>query len=587
MRKFVGLVALGLIFGSAALGCAVEADEVASPVGRTSFALQINGGSIALAPGESVQVDAMPVDASGRLFRGLFTLSFSSTSPAVADVSPAGVVTGRAPGKATISVSAVRVDTGATADASVAVVVGGAASAPDASVGAPSPDAGTSSSPEAGSLPTASGPTSRTTLSSTTANIVNPERGFYGWSGSDFVNGFDAGSVSGAYNAGQRLVLAIVKLDAYRTSDLPASFLTSLGQRFASVRAAGMKTTLLFTYDFSSGGNDATASQIKRHLEQLAPVLSANADVIPYMRAGFIGAWGEWHSSKAGNACNGVNYGTSCATADANRLIVRDALLANVPATTQIQFRYPSDLVKWYPTPGQAPRVGMHNDCYLAGPSDSGTYQSQSQRDYAKALTTTAAFGGETCDGVETPTRTSCSDILSEGPQYHLAWLNVNYSPLFINAWKSGGCYDQVASFMGYRVQLDAVTAPVVAPVGTSATVSVELRNVGWSRLFSERKLRVILKSGATSLAATSVVDLRSLAAQATASTTVQIAVPIPAGTPSGDYQVSLALPDAFPSLAGDARFAVRFANADDAAKNQGWDATTASFRTGASIKVQ
>ena len=56
-----------------------------------------------------------------------------------------------------------------------------------------------------------------------------------------------------AYTGGKRLVLALVPLDSYRVTDLPASFLTTLGARFASVRAAGMKTTLLFSYDFGGG----------------------------------------------------------------------------------------------------------------------------------------------------------------------------------------------------------------------------------------------------------------------------------------------------------------------------------------------
>jgi hypothetical protein len=104
------------------------------------------------------------------------------------------------------------------------------------------------------------------------------------------VNGFDLASVQSAYNAGQRLVFAKVQLDSYRTSDLPSSFLSSLSARFASVRSAGMKVSLLFNYDFGAGGNDASPAQIKRTSEQLKPVLEANADVIPFMRAGFIGA---------------------------------------------------------------------------------------------------------------------------------------------------------------------------------------------------------------------------------------------------------------------------------------------------------
>ena len=51
----------------------------------------------------------------------------------------------------------------------------------------------------------------------------------------------------------------------------------------------------------------------------------------------------------------------------------------------------------------------------------------------------------------------ACSDILSEGAAYHLAYLNISYDTDFINSWKSGGCYDQVARSMGYRLQVDQV----------------------------------------------------------------------------------------------------------------------------------
>lgn len=112
------------------------------------------------------------------------------------------------------------------------------------------------------------------------------------------------------------------------------------------------------------------------------------------MRAGFIGAYGDG-PSQSGNSCGYNSGSTTCATADANRLIIRDALVANVPPATQIGFRLPNDLQKWYPTATGNGRVGMHNDCFLAGPDDSGTYSSTDQRTFSvKNLSKTAAFGG-------------------------------------------------------------------------------------------------------------------------------------------------------------------------------------------------
>jgi hypothetical protein len=424
-------------------------------------------------------------------------------------------------------------------------------------------------------------------FSTTTADFPNPDRGFYAWGGSNFITAFDLGSIQGAYASGMRLALATVPLDSYRTTDLPASFLNTLSARFAAVRAAGMKVTLLFGYDFTANGNDATAAQIKRHLEQLQPILAANADVIPFMRAGFIGAWGEWHSSKSGNSC-GYNSGTtSCTTSDANRAIVRDALLANVPATTQIGFRYPSDLQKWYPLADGPARVGAHNDCFLAGPTDTGTYTSSSQRPYVQTLTQRAAFGGETCENAEAPLRNTCADILSEGALYHLAWLNSTYAPSVMASWKSGGCYTQVSRTMGYRLQLDALAHDTTATRGGSTSFVVDLRNVGWARMFTPRKLVITLRhktSGATITGAAG--DLSTLTSQASASTRITVTVPIPAGAQTGDYEVRLSAPDIFASTAADARFAVRFANADNPGAAQAWDATTASFIVGNSMTV-
>ncbi|MBC7547470.1 MAG: DUF4832 domain-containing protein, partial [Polaromonas sp.] len=414
-------------------------------------------------------------------------------------------------------------------------------------------------------------------FSGTTEDFPNPERGFYGESGEDFVTSMDLNSVRLSSAQGQRLVLARVLLKKYRTTDLPANWLANLNTSFSKIRAEGMKVTLLFSYDFTATGRDATAAQIKRHLEQLQPVLRANADVIPFMRAGFIGAWGEWHSSKSGNSC-GYNSGTTtCAKADANRLIVRDALLTNVPTTTQIGFRLPLDLQKWYPMATQQSRAGVHNDCFLAGPTDTGTYENPDARPYTQTLSTQTAFGGETCENAEIPLRNTCPDILGEGALYHLAWLNAQYAPSVLNAWKASGCYAEVSRSMGYRLQLDALGLASEAARGEALSVALDLRNIGWARLFSARPVVVTLQHRATGFTFNgSGSNLQTLPSQASVSTRLTIGLTVPADAPVGDYDVLLSAPDIFSSTAGTSTFAVRFANADNAVLAQAWNAGTA-----------
>ena len=422
----------------------------------------------------------------------------------------------------------------------------------------------------------------------TDADFPNPDRGFYTAVAPDFLSVPGRGSLRAARLAGRRLVTARVQLDAWRDTDLPPSLLVALGERLAQVRSAGMKVTLLFNYDFSEAGQDASAERIRSHLQQLKPVLAAYADVIPFMRAGFIGAWGEWHSSGAGNSCTGRPGSEACAQAESKRLIVRDALLENVPATTQIGIRFPADLMQWYPDPAQQSRLGLHNDCLLAGPSDTGTYTRPGQREYVQALSARTAFGGETCVSGETPVRDTCADILAEGARYHLAWLNADYAPSVIEGWQAQGCLARVSAFMGYRLQLDAIAHAGEVARGQALSFDIDVRNVGWARFFTPRRLVVTLRhriSGAQWAAAAG--DLRDLPAQATASSRIQVALSVPAVAELGDYEVWLGVPDSFAATQGDPRFAVRFANADTPDGLQAWSASQGRFRTGSTVRVR
>ena len=426
------------------------------------------------------------------------------------------------------------------------------------------------------------------TFAPSEADFPNPDRGFYSTASWDFLVALDSDVVRRVRSEGRRLLMARVQLDAWRDADLPPSLLAALDQRLAEVRAAGMKVTLLFNYDFSEAGQDASADRIRSHLQQLKPVLAAHAAVIPFMRAGFIGAWGEWHSSASGNSCTGRPGTAACAAAEANRRIVRDALLDNVPETTQIGIRFPSDLIRWYPDPAQQRRLGLHNDCFLVGPSDTGTYTQPGQRDYVQALSAHTAFGGETCEGAQTPVRDTCADILVEGRQYHLAWLNADYAPSVIDGWRAQGCLPQVSASLGYRLQLDALAHAGVAARGEQLAFDVDLRNVGWARFFTPRRLVVTLRHRKTGALWSGVAgDLRELPAQATTSSRLRVTVSVPAQAEPGEHDVLLGVPDVFAATEGDPRFAVRFANANSTDGQQTWSVTLGRFRTGSIVWVR
>lgn len=437
-----------------------------------------------------------------------------------------------------------------------------------------------------------------TQFSGTDAEIANPERGFYRWAWTD-LDQFSKSDGADAYKNGIRIVYAMVRLDGYKSSALPASLLSRLRTAFANARQSGVKVIPRFVYNYPASETeyrdvtDASLSRVLAHIAQLKPVLQENTDVIAYLQAGFIGAWGEWHTSSSGLASS------------TNRTAIRDALLDAMPKDQFVQFRYPPHLMAWFASaPGEssalngsaASRSGVHNDCFLASATDVGTYSDNAstrteQRNYTMALSKVSPFGGETCDPADedgAQPRTSCAAILGEGKQFSLTYLNSEYyTEAFHSRWKKDGCYAEVQRSMGYRLEFLSTEHAATAAAGAAWPIRMAVRNVGWARPYKPRQLSVFLKhrvSGNVLKLVTSV-DPRTWTASNTFAH--DISVVIPSTAQPGDYDIYLALPDGAAQINGDPRFAVRPANADNAGSRQAWDAALGAFSTGTIVTVK
>lgn len=418
----------------------------------------------------------------------------------------------------------------------------------------------------------------------------NPERGFYVWA-ADHLLRWTSDDAASQHAKGHRLVYAVVRLDAYRTQNLSEQLLQDIHARMAIARQHGLKLILRFAYNYPGAGadytkaKDATLTQVLAHIAQLRPVLRSNADVIAYLQAGFIGAWGEWHSS------------SNNLTEPAARTAIRRALLAAMPATHSVQFRYPPHLMAWSPSPptaadtSLAARSGFHNDCFLASTTDVGTYSEAAatraqERAWVTALGDVAPFGGETCTP-DTGARLECQDIQAEGASLNLTYLNEGYHEDFIANWKTQGCYATVDRKMGYRFTFESVTHPASVARGQSLSVQAALRNDGWSRSHLPRRFQLLLvnkSSGREFRLNVANVNPRDWRPQVRS--TPQGTVTVPRTVPAGNYDVYLALPDGAATLANLPRYAIRPANANNAAKGQSWDASKGAFKLGSTLAV-
>ncbi len=384
----------------------------------------------------------------------------------------------------------------------------------------------------------------------------NPERGFYG-----AVDISSETDLTWVRDAGHTLAFSYVRLDDYRSADLPSSLLDDAARGLAAARAAGLKVILRFAYNagpYPDSEPDASKAWVLAHLTELQPLLAEHEDVIALVQAGLIGAWGEWHTST-----NGLDNPT-------DRKDILLALLAALPATRMTQLRYPPDRSEIFgdaPSEAQAfdasdaARTGLHNDCFLASDDDLGTYPSdaiESWKDYVAEAGRFTVVGGETC--ALAPPRSSCDSALAEMERLHFTFINEDYHPDVVAAWQSEGCYDEIRARLGYRLALaQASFAESVRP-GGSFVLEVALDNLGYAALFNPRSLFVVLeRPGERLVAEASAVEPRRWAPGETSTFALRLRLPAELG--EGTYRLALWLPDASAALRERPEYAIRFAN--------------------------
>jgi hypothetical protein len=382
---------------------------------------------------------------------------------------------------------------------------------------------------------------------------VNPERGYYAT-----LNLFSTTSAASLRAKGHSLGISIVRLDDYRFKSLDSTFINNLNAGFARARTAGVKVILRFAYNADTVA-DASKSRILGHLTQLAPVLQQNADVIAVMQAGFIGAWGEWHSST-----NGLDT-------DANRTEILNAILKALPAHRAVQVRTPMFKAKAFGSTALSSseafsgssraRTGHHNDCFLASSSDFGTFASPvaTWKSYVGSDTQFVPQGGETC---AVSAYSTCSAALADLTAQHWSYLNKEYKAAVLADWDAKGCGSEIKRRLGYRFAFKRVAHNSKVRPGGVLDVEMHIKNYGFATPFNFREIYVVLSGNGKRFTAKLPIaqaDVRKWAAGTT--TTLKARVRIPANLAAGTYKLGLWMPDDSNTIKNDPRYAIQLAN--------------------------
>ena len=385
-------------------------------------------------------------------------------------------------------------------------------------------------------------------------------------------------------------------IDEFIDGPISEDALRQMADNFATARKAGLKTIVRFAYNFPEGPNgqrpDAPLEIVLMHIDQLAPLLRNNADVIAYMEAGFVGAWGEWHTSTNNLVNERTNdFDNRPSINNASRQIL-SKLLFTLPQSRMVAIRRPLNKRTVF---GDAPltqaeafsamdkaRVAHHNDCFLASETDAGTYPGDSieaEKRYLNQENKYLPQGGETCrnDGIAEP-YVPCNNALKELTRMRYSNLNMDFHPGVNRRWQFGGCLETIKLRLGYRFRLLEVGLAKQAQAETSFNLALRLKNEGFGGLYNRRLFEVVLRHSQTgqtySVDVTNQSDPRLWLPDGEVSLNLNVSL---ASVPAGQYEVLLHLPD--PELYSRSEYAVRLANKDVWEEDTGMNNLLASIQ--------
>jgi hypothetical protein len=355
------------------------------------------------------------------------------------------------------------------------------------------------------------------------------------------------------------LVLRFFYLDQFKGTAISAAELTLIQNDLNTLRTAGLKAILRFGYTDDIAGSDAPLAIIEQHIDQLKPIFENNKDVIAFVQAGFIGSYGEWAFST-----NGLNTA-------ANEKAVVNKLLSALPQQIMIQVRTPLQKQNIFNTASPVTadiaytaenraRVGHHNDCFLTGGDEYGTYANISaEKQFVSDEANFVPVGGETCPPANGYSPT-CVESRTQLALLKWTYINLDYYPGTVNGWRNSGCFDEFQRNLGHRLTLVSATIPEQATVNNTLKISIEMTNLGYAPLYNKKNTALVLKNKTSGIyySVPMATDLRIV--KPTLSSVITETLSLTA-VPVGEYDIFIKIADQADTLKNRFEYSVRLGN--------------------------
>jgi hypothetical protein len=315
-----------------------------------------------------------------------------------------------------------------------------------------------------------------------------PSRGWYSIFSFTLSKAEDYDELKWSLRKYEDLALMRVNLCEYRDCDISDEGLVNLSGLFDFFRKHGREVILRFVYDVTGMGlmNEPSSKRIiKRHMEQVAPIIIKNADNIITVQGVFTGSWGEMHSSRYTDREDIADLVTTLfeATKGSVNIALRtpkqirelDAVLS------EIHYQNRDKLIH---------KIGLYDDAMLASPSDMGTFMQDKMKEelsIVRELSLHNYVGGETVS----PNELNDGKAAVEGMRARCAtYLNSQYDTAVLDKWKNQeydgkiSVYQYISEHLGYCLEFVGVKQSIF-----SKKAVVMLKNTGFAPFFGKLKM--------------------------------------------------------------------------------------------------
>ena len=300
-----------------------------------------------------------------------------------------------------------------------------------------------------------------------TKTLNNPARGFY-----TQIDSSDAEQLSTLVDQKIRIVLIAFDIREYLNKSIDKSKLDELGEILEIAKINHLKVIFRAAYGFDGEYSDPDdLNTVYQHIEQIAPILNQYKGTILAVQGGFLGPWGEWHSSQYIETEEG----------EGNRNSIVKKLVEYLDESIEINLRRPRyirDAIKGGIDPS---RLGSHNDGLLADESDYGTYDDEdySREEELSWIQKNLIHG---INGGEMPKRNKYSSFENakrEFQQLQITYLNQGYNKEVLDVWEKEEYEDTTGlqymkDHLGYRFTVEKIrVVPLQDKEGIDIQVSI------------------------------------------------------------------------------------------------------------------